>query len=556
MSTTPLTSRRIAAALAVGLTALAASAPAAPARAVDGTIGASAGTVSGLAGDGGPAVQAKMNTPRDVAYVSSSSYLVADFANDRIRQVLPSGNITTVAGSSEGFSGDGGSAQDAELNRPRGVTALPGGGYLIADTFNDRVRRVAADGTISTLAGSLPGLSGDGGPAGLARLTQPSDTAVESDGSILIADTGNDRIRRVSPSGTITTVAGSARGFGGDGGPATAAQLNQPRDVEVASDGAILIADTGNSRVRRVGANGTITTVAGAGAGLSGDGDPARTAQLNAPFSVASLPHGGFLVADTSNDRVRRVTPLGAILTVAGTSAGNAGNGGLAKQAQLRQPGAITVAPGGGVLVADTGNATVRLVSAVGAVPPAVVGHSLGVAPATGSVTVQPAGTGQALALQEEDLVPTGSKVDATTGRMELTVARDGSGIQQTAQLYAGPFTATQGTAGQPYTTFSLPKATGCSSKRSAAARPGTASAARRKRTRKPRRVWVKEKGGRWRTSTGSTSASAIGTDWLTTNLCDGTRVTVRQGKVRVRDRVRHRTVLVSAGQSYRTVTR
>jgi len=569
MPPSPTATRRAARAL-VALAAvvlLGVAAGAAPAgaivKATDGTISGAAGTVPGFAGDGGPATDALLDQPSDVAFTSASSYLIADTANDRIRRVGGDGIITTVAGDGNpGGSGDGGSALLAELDAPRGVTATPDGGYLIADTGNDRIRKVAADGTITTFAGSSGGLSGDGGPAILAQLSAPSDTAVLPDGSVVIADTGNDRVREVSPDGTISTIAGTTRGFGGDGGPATAAQLDQPRDVTVLSDGSVAVADTGNDRVRRFVPGGTIATVAGTGtAGLSGDGDPATSARLDAPAAVAALPNGGFLVADTGNDRVRRVTPLGAIFTVAGSTAGNAGNGGLARNALLDRPMAVTGAPGGGFVVADTGNATVRAVSALGAVPPAVVGRSVGVSPDSGTVTVTPKGTAVAKPLREEDLVPVGSRVDATGGRLDLTVARDAGGPQQTAQLFSGPFTVRQGSVGRPYTEFRVPAPAGCPAAdgrahaRAAAARAAgpVASAAKKKakKKKKKRKVWVSEKGGHWKSTTGSSSASAIGTRWSTETFCDGSsRIAVAQGAVRVRDALHHRTVRLRAGQA------
>ena len=540
----------------VVLAALALPASSALGRATDGTIVNVAGTTAGFAGDGGPATQAQLDAPSDVAFLSPTTVAIADFNNDRIREIQPDGTIVTAAGSSRGLSGDGGPAPFAQLDRPRGVTALPGGGYLIADTFNHRIRRVGPDGTITTIAGSTQGFSGDGAGATKAQLSFPSDTAVLPGGGVLIADTGNDRIRRVAPDGTISTVAGTSRGFGGDGGPATAAKLNQPRDVAIASDGAILIADTGNDRIRRVDPNGTMSTVAGVGGGFAGDGDPARTARLRAPFSVAALPHRGFLFADTANNRVRRVTPLGAIFTVAGGAAGNAGNGGLAKNALLNQPGAVTTAPGGGFLVVDTGNATVRRVSDVGAVPAAVFGRSVGVAPAIGGVSVRPSGTPAFLALQEEDLVPTRSDVDSTGGQIAITTARDAAGAQQTAQLYRGPFSVAYRATGS--TAFRLAPVTGCGTgPRAAVARIASVPDKRKSKRKRQRRkvashqLWVSETGGNWQTATGSVSAAAIGTRWHTTLSCDGTRVTVRQGVVRVRDKLHQRTVVLRAGQSY-----
>ncbi len=333
------TRRRISAAIAVVAATLAVAAPSALGRATDGTISGVAGTTAGFAGDGGPANQAKLDAPSDVAFVATNSYLIADFNNNRIRQVMPNGNILTVAGSDPGSFGDGGPAIDAGLDHPEGVTSLGGGAYLIADTRNHEIRRVGADGIITTFAGTDQGLAGDGGPATAARLSLPSDTALLADGSVLIADTGNDRIRRVAPNGIISTIAGTTRGFSGDGGPATAAQLNQPRDITVASDGSILIADTGNNRIRRIAPNGIISTVAGAGLGFGGDGDPAQGARLDAPTSIVALAHGGYLVADSAttgfaaSPRSARSSPWPA------PPPGNAGNGGLAKGAELNDPG-------------------------------------------------------------------------------------------------------------------------------------------------------------------------------------------------------------------------
>ena len=553
------TRRRISAAIAVVAATLAVAAPSALGRATDGTISGIAGTTAGFAGDGGPANQAKLDAPSDVAFVATNSYLIADFNNNRIRQVMPNGNILTVAGSDPGSFGDGGPAIDAGLDHPEGVTSLGGGAYLIADTRNHEIRRVGADGIITTFAGTDQGLAGDGGPATSARLSLPSDTALLADGSVLIADTGNDRIRRVAPNGIISTIAGTSRGFSGDGGPATAAQLNQPRDLTVASDGSILIADTGNNRIRRIAPNGIISTVAGAGLGFGGDGDPAQGARLDAPTSIVALAHGGYLVADSANNRIRRITPLGAIFTVAGSAPGNAGNGGLAKGAELNDPGAITADPNGGFLVADTANATVRRVSDVGAVPPAVVGHSIAVAPTASGVTVKPSGMPGFLPLQEEDLVPVGSQVDASKGQIAITVARDSRGLQQTAQLFSGPFTMTQNAGFAPTAQFKLPPLTGCSKASKASVAP-RAFADTKKKKKKPkkkqpqRRLWVSENGGNWKTATGSVSAGAIGTEWLTTSLCDGTRITVRRGIVRVRDH--RKRITLHAGESYRTRSR
>src|SRR5215468_9513379 len=234
------------------------------------------------------------------------------------------GTISTIAGSDSfgDFKGDGGPAIAATLNEPLGVAVMPDGGYLIADAGNDRVRRVFADGTIRTVAGTgLYGDSGDGGPATAAQIKDPLGVAAMPDGGFLIADGGAGRVRRVLPDGTITTVAGNGtRGYSGDGGPATAAEINVVYSVAVTADGGFLIADSGNRRVRRVSPTGIITTVAGTGVqGSAGDGGAATAAQLNDPDGIASTPDGGFLIADFFGNRVRWVSPTGVITTVAGT---------------------------------------------------------------------------------------------------------------------------------------------------------------------------------------------------------------------------------------------
>ncbi len=550
----------------------------APVPAGNGTITTLAGTTPGFAGDGGPADKALIDTPNDVAFLAANNFLIADTNNNRIRQVTPNGIINTVAGGQiPGLSGDGGPATSAQLDQPHGVTALPGGGYLIADTLNNRIRKVNAAGVITTIAGGAQGFSGDGGPATAAQLSLPSDTAVAADGSILIADAGNDRIRKISPAGTITTIAGTTRGFGGDGGPATGAQLNLPRDVAVADDGSILIADTGNNRIRKIATDGTISTVAGgSGQGLAGDGDPAVTAQLDQPFSVAALPHGGFVFADTDNDRIRRVTPLGAIFTVVGTNAGKSGDGSLANSAQLDQPGAVVTDPSGGLLIADTDNSDIRRASDIGAIPPAVPGRSIDVNPVQAGTMVQPSGQQAFQPLLEKDLVPLGSQVNANTGVIAITSALDPTGTQQTAQLYQGAFTVSQvKTALQGLTTqFRLPSVTDCAvpaKRRSIVARGAvfahTAAAKHTTTRHKPKKkakkkpppksksktahgLWVSDTGGHWRTATGTVSASAIGTNYHTTLTCAGTRVGVRQGLVSVHDSIHKKTVVLKAGQS------
>jgi NHL repeat len=323
--------------LAAVCAALACCAPAA--AAAPGDISTVAGTSAGFAGDGGPAIAAQLSYPYSVAPTPDGGFLIADDGNDRVRKVSAAGAITTVAGSTRGYSGDFGPATAAQLSEPASVAPTRDGGFLIADTDNYVVRKVRPDGTIVTVAGIglQPGFSGDGGAATSAKLDLPDAAAPTPDGGFLIADRGNNRIRKVFANGTIVTVAGTTTaGYSGDGGPAVSAQLNAPSGAAVTSDGGFLIADTGNHRIRRVRPDGTIVTAAGAGTpGLTGDGDLATSALLHSPFGVTALADGGFLIADTLNDRVRRVSPAGVITTIAGTSGGLSGDGGPAIAAQL-----------------------------------------------------------------------------------------------------------------------------------------------------------------------------------------------------------------------------
>jgi hypothetical protein len=363
--------------------------------AATGTISSVAGSdpFGDFSGDGGPAPAAALNEPTGVAVMPDGGYLIADAGNDRVRRVFADGTIRTVAGTGWfGDSGDGGPATAASFKDPIGVAVLPDGSFLIADAGAGRVRRVSPTGIITTVAGNgTRGFSGDGGPATAAEIFDPNGLAVLPDGGFLIAD-GDYVVRRVFPDGTITTVAGTGvQGFSGDGGPATAAQLNLPYSVAVTPDGGFLIADSGNRRVRRVSPTGIITTVAGTGVpGSSGDGGAATAAQLNDPTGLATTPDGGFLIADFFGNRVRRVSPTGVISTLAGT--GNLavfrnGDGGPATAANIDLPFAVALTPSGGFVFSEEGNAAVRFVDSAfaGAVPPAAT--AVPAAPTIGPAT-------------------------------------------------------------------------------------------------------------------------------------------------------------------------
>jgi hypothetical protein len=353
---------RVACALAM-LTMLAA-----PAHAAQGDIFTLAGTgAAGATGDGGPAKAAAMRQPTAVAWLADGSVLIADYANHRIRRISPSGQITTVAGTgTAGYSGDGGPATSARLSWPLDVEPTADGGYLIADLGNKRVRRVSPAGIITTVAGTgQGGTAGDGGPATSARLGSPTGVAVTADGGFLVADAGAHAVRRVSPAGTITRVAGSGTAGGsGDGGYAFMAQLNTPVGVAALPDGGFVVAEYEGQRIRRISPAGVITRVAGTGAaGFSGDGGAATAARLNKPVDVSATPDGGFLIGDSLNGRVRKVSADGTIATVAGSGTrGYGGDGGPATQAQLRSPGAAVENANGAILIADSEDNRLRVI--------------------------------------------------------------------------------------------------------------------------------------------------------------------------------------------------
>ena len=429
-----------------------------------------------------------------MAVDSAGNVYIADTWNRRIRKVDSTGTIITIAGTGEfGFSGDGGQAVEAELRNPYGVAVDSAGNVYIADTGNQRIRKVDSTGTITTIAGTGEfGFSGDGGPAAAARLAFPDGVAVDSAGNLYIADTGNRRIRKLTPGGgstppnptgpavtlpgkppaptvsaatpnsltvewmepentgpaitdydvqyreggsggftdaqhegtaltatltglspdtvyevqvrarnatgtgawsesgegrtspqesgegrtspqqTITTIAGTGRfGFSGDGGPAVEAELYNPAGVAVDSAGNVYIADSRTDRIRKVDSTGTITTIAGTGRfGFSGDGGPAVEAELFNPAGVAVDSAGNVYIADSWNQRIRKIDSTGTITTIAGTGEfGFSGDGGQAVEAEdLRNPRGVAVDSAGNVYIADVSDHRIRKVDSTGTI--------------------------------------------------------------------------------------------------------------------------------------------------------------------------------------------
>ncbi len=547
--------------------------------AATGDISTVAGTgTAGFSGDGGPATAAQIRTPTAVAGTADGGYVFSDQGNSLVRRVSPSGVITTVAGNgTAGFGGDTGPATSAMLSAPNGLAELPDGSILIADSNNNRVRRVSG-GIITTVAGG--GTGGDNIPATNTALAFPVGLAARPDGSYLIGVNDQHRVRQVDAGGTITTVAGTgAAGSAGDNGQAALALLNGPAGVALMPDGGFLIADSDNNLIRRVAPDGVITTVAGTGAaGFGGDGGPATAAQLSLPLAAAPTADGGFVIADANNHRVRRVAPDGTISTIAGTGTpGFGGDGGPGPAAQLNRPFWVAFTTAGHLLIADAVNNRVRQIEGAPPPPPPPppppvrladlpvpdVGREVNVGPVgDGPVLIAiPGQTARAdrarasqkgltfVPLTEARQIPVGSFLDTKRGSVDLVSATGRGSRTQSGRFADGIFQVLQSRArrAKGLTELRL-KGSSFSSCRTARRR-GSAGAAQRSR-RTVRRLRSNAT-GRFRTRGRNSSATVRGTIWTTADRCDGTLTTVRRGRVVVRDFRRKKTVLVRAGKRY-----
>ncbi|HTC36045.1 MAG TPA: hypothetical protein VK724_21885 [Bryobacteraceae bacterium] len=312
--------------------------------------------IAGDSGDGNSALSAALGTPTGVAIDAQHNLFIASATNHVVRMVAPNGVISTAAGTgTAGSSGDGGLATQAQLNTPMSVAADQSGNIYIADAGANKIRRIAPDGTISTFAGTgTAGFSGDGGLANAAELSSPSGVAVDPHGSVVIADTGNNRLRKVTSDGVIDTMAGTGTpGLAGDGGAAFLAALNQPDSVAIGSDGTVYVADEGNQRIRRIAPDGSISSL------MSSANLVPLT--LPSPMRLAMDSNQQLFVSDSRDQNIQAMGSACQLTPVAGTgSAGFGGDGGPAVSAQVSSPASMTTDASGNVYFADSNNNRIR----------------------------------------------------------------------------------------------------------------------------------------------------------------------------------------------------
>jgi sugar lactone lactonase YvrE len=316
-------------------------------------------------GDGKKATEVILTLVDGIAVDSENNLFISHRSKNRIRKVGKDGIITTIAGNgTAGFSGDNGPALKASFNFPAGLCLDQAGNLFVADRNNHRVRRIDPSGIVTTVAGTgNPDMGGDEGPAVQAHLNYPSDLVCDSKGNLYISDRSNNRIRKIDSKGVITTVAGMGPPeFGGDFGPATGAFLKYPFGIDLDHKGNLYIADRGNNRIRKVDTQGIITTVAGDGTHFfSGDYGPATRASLAYPTDVVADSRGNLYIADRNNNRIRRVDPLGIMTTVMGIGKYEYnGDNEIASETTLHLPFALALSTDGKLIIVDRNHFRVR----------------------------------------------------------------------------------------------------------------------------------------------------------------------------------------------------
>ncbi len=325
-----------------------------------------AGTgTAGYSGDGGQATNAQINNPIAIAVDTAGNIYLGEQLSHVVRKITPSGIITTIAGNgTAGNSGDSGHATDAQLSEPCGIVVDLVGNIYITDEYNNNIRRVSNTGVISTIAGGGTDFWTDG-IAATDAIIKPFGIAIDRAGNLVYGDRITHRVRKINTSGIITTVAGTGTpSYGGDGGPATAANFTDPNSVAIDASGNIYTYDNNSLRIREINTAGIVNTIAGTGtAGFGGDGGQATAALINHGVSVSVDISGNLLLGDSNNNRIRKINlATGIITTLAGGGTGGLGDGGPSIAAKLNYPSGIAVAPKGNIYIADKFNNRVRMI--------------------------------------------------------------------------------------------------------------------------------------------------------------------------------------------------
>lgn len=333
-----------------------------------GTVTTLAGTAGNAGSVDGGAADARFHLPSDIATDGAGNVFAADTGNNAIRRISQSGNVATLAGSTTIAGSDDGSGAAARFSTPVGVAADASGNLYVADMGNHAVRKVTPAGTVTTLAGMAGSTGSTDGNGMEARFNMPAGVAADAAGNLYITDAGNHTIRKVSPAGTVTTLAGTAGSAGSADGSGTAAKFDTPTGITVDAAGNLYVADTGNHTVRKLNPAGEVTTLAGTPGSFSAADGMGAAARFSLPFGIAADAAGTLYVADLGNHAIRKIAPDGAVSTLAGSLEIAGSSDGNGAGAQFKTPVGIAVDATGNLVVADTGNHTIRAISPSGAV--------------------------------------------------------------------------------------------------------------------------------------------------------------------------------------------
>ncbi len=320
----------------------------------------SSGTTDGIGSD------ARFNQPSGLAVDSSGSLYVADLNNHTIRKITSAGVVSTMAGTAGSAGATDGTGAAARFSSPSGITIDSSGNFFVADSANNTIRRMTSSGVVTTLAGSAGNTGSADGTGTVARFSTPTDVTADGAGNLYVADSGNHTIRKITSAGAVSTLAGAAGASGLTNATGGSARFMTPRGVSVDSNGNVFVADTGSNRIRRVSSDGIVSTLAGNGAGSSGATDDSNNdARFNGPRGLTVDSTGSVYVADTANHTIRKVFN-GSTSTFAGTASVAGAADGSGRGSRFNTPRGIAVDGAGNLYVADSNNDTLRKISATG----------------------------------------------------------------------------------------------------------------------------------------------------------------------------------------------